>query len=302
MHAKTQVTLWAAVVWVLGMFAQRVLADEPEAAAPAAALSAATQLTYQTGDIPLPNKITTLHLGSEQRYLDPTEAAKLLVAWGNPPDAVQDTQGIIVPAGIEPFAENSWVVVLRYENDGHIDDSDARDIDYTKLLADMQEGTADENESRKKQGFESIEIVGWATPPRYDAAGHRLYWAKDLKFGRGDSHTLNYDVRVLGRDGVLSMNAVGSLSQLSMIEREMQSLMQVAAFNPGKRYEEFNKGTDKLAAYGLAALVAGGIAAKTGFFGKIALLLLGLKKILIPVFLALAAVFGKFFKGRKKAD
>ena len=235
MHAKTQVTLCAAVVCVLGVFAQRLLADEPEAAAPAATQSASPQLTYQTGDIPLPNKM-----------------AKLLTAWGN--------------------------------------------------LADMKDGNADENESRKKQGFESIEIVGWATPPRYDATGHKLYWAKDLKFGSGDSHTLNYDVRVLGRDGVLSMNAVGSLSQLSMIEREMQSLMQVAAFNPGKRYEEFNKGTDKLAAYGLAALVAGGIAAKTGFFGKIALFLLGLKKILIPMFVALAAFFGKFFEGRKQAE
>ena len=302
MRAKTQVTLWAAVVCGLGVVGQYVLAEEPAAAAPAAAEPASQQLKYQTGDIPLPNKIATLHLGSEQRYLDPAEAAKLLVAWGNPPDAVQDTQGIIVPAGVDPFAENSWAVVLRYENDGHVDDSDAREIDYTKLLADMKEGTADENEARKKQGFESIEIVGWATPPRYDAAGHKLYWAKDIKFGGGDSHTLNYDVRVLGREGVLSMNAVGSLTQLSMIEREMQSLMQVAAFNPGKRYEEFNKGTDKLAAYGLAALVAGGIAAKTGFFGKIALLLLGLKKILIPVFLALAAFFGKYFKGRKKAE
>ena len=74
MHAKTQVTLWVAVVCVLGVFAQRLLADEPEAAAPAATQSASPQLTYQTGDIPLPNKI-----------------AKLLVAWGNLADMKDGT-------------------------------------------------------------------------------------------------------------------------------------------------------------------------------------------------------------------
>ena len=39
--------------------------------------------TYQTGDIVLPNKVATLHLGDSYRYLDPAETEKLLVAWGN---------------------------------------------------------------------------------------------------------------------------------------------------------------------------------------------------------------------------
>ena len=56
---------------------------------------------YQTGDIVLPNKVATLHLGEKYRYLDPAETNKLLMAWGNPPD--DETQGAIVPADVDPL-------------------------------------------------------------------------------------------------------------------------------------------------------------------------------------------------------
>ena len=75
-------------------------------------------------------------------------------------------------------------------------------------------------------------------------------------------------------------------------------------FDPGARYADFNGSTDKIAAYGIAALVGGGLAAKTGLLAKIGVLLLGLKKLLIPIGLALAA-FGKklvgFFRREKPA-
>src|SRR6185295_16936245 len=101
-----------------------------------------------------------------------------------------------------------WAVVLSYIDDGHVDDADARKIDYKDLMADMKKSTDESNEERKKAGYGSIKLVGWATEPRYDSSTHKMYWAKELEFG-GEQHTLNYDVRVLGREGVLPMNAVG---------------------------------------------------------------------------------------------
>src|SRR5688500_2411717 len=83
----------------------------------------ALQFDYQTGEIELRNKIATLHLGQSYRYLNPAEAEKLLVAWGNQPG--NDTQGAIVPREVDPMSETGWAVILTYEDDGHVDDSDA---------------------------------------------------------------------------------------------------------------------------------------------------------------------------------
>jgi uncharacterized membrane-anchored protein len=256
------------------------------------------ELRYQTGEVALPNKLATLHLNPDYRYLDPKETAKLLIAWGNPPDSVTDTQGTIVPAEVDPFGNNGWAVVLSYIDDGHVDDADARKIDYKELMEDMKKSTSEGNEERKKAGFAPVNLVGWATEPRYDATTHKMYWAKDLDFG--GEHTLNYDVRVLGREGVLSMNAVASMSQLDSIRQDMQSLIKLADFNPGQRYEDYNAGSDRLAAYGIGALVAGGAAAKMGLFAKLLALIVAFKKVVIAAVIAAGGFLAKLFKGRSK--
>jgi uncharacterized membrane-anchored protein len=257
------------------------------------------QLHYQSGEIMLPNKVASLHLRSDYRYLDPKETEKLLVAWGNPPDSARDTEGAVVPAAVDPFQEGGWIVVLSYIDDGHVDDSDARKIDYKDLMADMKKSTEESNGERKKAGYGTVKLVGWATEPRYDGSAHKMYWAKELDFG-GPQHTLNYDVRVLGREGVLSMNAVGQMDQLSSIRSDMTSLLGQADFNKGYRYEEYTKGSDKLAAYGLGALVAGGVAAKLGLFAKFAAILIAAKKIIIAGVIAVGGVVAKWFKGKKE--
>ena len=59
--------------------------------------------------------------------------------------------------------------------------------------------------------------------------------------------------------------------------------------------------TDKLAAYGIAALIGGGLATKAGLFAKLGALLLGLKKLLIPLVVVLVG-FGKKILGAFKRD
>jgi uncharacterized membrane-anchored protein len=280
-----------AIAIALGMLSVAI-ADEKEAPPP--------DLHYQTGDVVLPNKVATLHLNADYRYLDPKETEKLLVAWGNPPDAAKDTEGAVVPTAIDPFEDHGWAVVLSYVDDGHVDDSDARKIDYKDLMSDMKKSTREDNEEREKAGYGKVELVGWATEPRYDAGTHKMYWAKELDFG-GSQHTLNYDVRVLGREGVLSMNAVAGMNQLTSIQRDMTALQGLADFNKGYRYEEYNKGTDKLAAYGLGALVAGGVAAKMGLFAKLAAVLIAAKKVIIAGVIAIGGFIARLFKRKESA-
>jgi uncharacterized membrane-anchored protein len=252
---------------------------------------------YRTGNIVLPNKVATLRLAGNYRYLDAAETEKLLVAWGNEPG--NDTQGAIVPNDVDPMDTEGWAVILTYIDDGHVDDADAAEIDYDDMLKDMKAGTEENNEARTQNGYQAVHLLGWAEQPHYDAAARKLFWAKELAFEGNELHTLNYDVRVLGREGVLSMNAVASMNQLEQIRRDMRPLIGVAEFNEGHRYAEFNSKTDRLAEYGLGALIAGGVAAKLGLFAKLGALLLAFKKFILIGLVAAGGVVAKLF-GKKK--
>ena len=75
--------------------------------------------------------------------------------------------------------------------------------------------------------------------------------------------------------------------------------MSAVEFNSGNRYADFNPASgDKVASYGIAALVAGGVAAKLGFFKGLWVLVLGAKKFIIIGAVAFAAWFRKLF-GKK---
>jgi uncharacterized membrane-anchored protein len=223
-------------------------------------------LRFESGKILLSGDLATLTLPENLRYLNPSDTDTVLTKlWGNPPQA-ERSLGMIVPADVNLLSGGSWAVLITYEEDGHVNDNDASSINYDKLLEQMQEGAAGTNAERKKLGYEPIQLVGWAAPPRYDAGEKKLYWAKELQFGDDPEHTLNCNIRILGRTGVLNLNAIASMAELSMIEKATPELLSAVSFNPGQRYADFDASTDKLATYGVAALVAGGVAAKAGFF------------------------------------
>jgi len=275
-------------------FAQESAPAEGSAAAFLASLKPVT------GAVVLPGNRAALNLPEAFHYLAPDDAQRLIEqGWGNPPGSGEGTLGMILPAKVNPLGEAGWGVIITYVDDGHVADDDAASIDYGDVLKDMQESTDATNEERVKAGYESIKLSGWAEPPHYDAASKKIYWAKDLKFGENAEHTLNYCIRVLGREGVLELNAVAGMSQLEAVKESMKQVVGFADFTQGNRYADFNADTDKVAAYGLAALVAGGMAAKTGLFAKLLALLIAAKKAVVFVLVAIGAAIGKLFK--KKA-
>ena len=256
------------------------------------------------GDVAVPGAAATLHLGDAYYFLNAADAKRVLVeGWDNPPEAVDNTLGMVFPKD-KTFVDDTWGAVVTYQGDGYINDSDAKTADYSKLLAEMQSGEGDENKARKDKGFEAIHLVGWAQAPSYDAAHHTVIWARELQFGANADHTLNYDVRELGRKGVLSLNVVDKMSHLPAIRSAATDLGTVATFDPGSRYADYQTGVDKKAAYGIAGLVAAGagvvLAQKLGLIG---IALLFLKKGIVVIIAALSGglawVRSKF--SRKKA-
>ena len=294
--------LRALAVFAACLFIQPAVADDAASTQPKTVEQFVDSLHFKTGTVKVARANATLKLNDDFRYLDTRDAQRVLEQlWGNPPDA--EVLGMLVPTATPLTDEKrSWAVVVTYSSDGYVSDTEASKIDYTKMLGEMQESTREANTERKQRGYPAVDLVGWAEPPHYDAATNKLYWAKDLAFGDGKEHTLNYDIRVLGRGGYLSLNAVAGMSQLDMVKTEMPKVLAMTEFDPGQRYADFNSSTDKIAAYGIGALVAGTLAAKAGLFAKLFAVLLAFKKVIIGGAIALFAALGRLFGRKSKPD
>ncbi|RYY64545.1 MAG: DUF2167 domain-containing protein [Chitinophagaceae bacterium] len=254
-------------------------------------------LRYQTGKISLPNGVATVNVPKGFRFLGPEDSKKVLEdAWGNlPGDA---PLGMIVP-GDEGSAINAdYAFIVQYEGMGYVKDNDADKINYDDLLKQMKEDGVAANAERRKQGLQTLDLLGWASKPHYDKANKILYWAKEIRAEGSEEHTLNYDIRVLGRKGVLVLQAVAGMSQLDSVNVHIKDVLGMVAFNEGHRYADFDSNTDEIAAWTIGGLVAGKVLAKVGFFAII------LKYIKLIV-LGLVAIVGGIWRritGRKKED
>jgi uncharacterized membrane-anchored protein len=189
-------------------------------------------LHFREGEIAVPGAQARFKLGPDFSYLEQADARRVVEQlWGNPPD--ESVLGLVVPRGRGLLDEHGWAVVVTYSDDGYVSDEDAAKIDYAGMLKDMQEETRDANSERKDAGYETVDLVGWAVPPRYDAASRKMYWAKELDFAGTPQHTLNYDIRVLGRRGYLSLNAVAGMSDLGDGQAGLQERAPTEKFAAG---------------------------------------------------------------------
>jgi uncharacterized membrane-anchored protein len=258
-------------------------------------------LRWTTGSVVLGNGIANLNLTPDFRYLGPEDTKKVLVdLWGNPP-AQASTLGMIFPANMSPVAQGNWGILITYREDGYVKDDDAAKIDYDQLLARMKEQVSAQNEQRVKEHFQPIHLIGWAVPPRYDQSNHKLFWAKELSFSNEANLTLNYDIRILGRKGVLVLNAVAPIEQLADVQERMPEIMSMVNFTAGNRYADYKEGNDRVAEYGLGALILGGVAAKAGLLKGLLALLAGGWKIILIAAVAVGGFFARFFRKIKNA-
>ena len=234
---------------------------------------------YQQGHIVLPGGVGELTVPSGFRYLDSTQSGHLLHdLWHNPP---QSNLGMLFRSDSNPLGDKSWGYVIDYNPMGYVKDDDAGDINYDELLETMQKEAEENNAAREEAGYEGIHILGWGEPPHYDQQQHTLHWAKLFRVGHTLDKTLNYNVRILGRKGVLVFNAIAEPEDLAEIKSNIPGLLGNVQFVRGEQYRDFNPKFDEVAAYSVGGLVAGKVLAKVGAFAlvakfwKVALLALG---------------------------
>ncbi|WP_109300769.1 DUF2167 domain-containing protein [Aquimarina sp. AU474] len=224
---------------------------------------------YKTGNVVLGDKLALLEVPVGYKFLDKEQADYVLTdLWGNPSTKDEGLLGMLVKENESPI-QVTYAVEVSYSEEGYIEDDDADDIDYDELLESMQKDTKSVNPERIKQGYPSIELVGWASAPFYDQQNKKLHWAKELKFGDYDENTLNYNIRVLGRKGFINLNVIGDMNVLDDVKTNLDPILASVEFQSGNRYDDFNPDIDEVAAYGIGGLIAGKILAKTGFLAII---------------------------------
>ena len=223
--------------------------------------------------------------------LGPADANRLITLLGNPP-----MQNAYVIAN----EDLSWFAVLNYDPAGYVRDDEQ--IDPAALLTSLRTMEVEDNQERTRLGLEPMYLDGWAVEPHYDRASHNLEWGTRLR-SPNSGPVVNYTTRLLGRGGVVVTILVTSPETLSQDLADFRRVIAGFSFVPGQTYAEFREG-DRVAEYGLAALVTGGTvaaAAKGGLFKALG----GFLKLIIVGVIALFAGIVGFFRrltGRREDE
>jgi uncharacterized membrane-anchored protein len=189
--------------------------------------------------------------------------------------------------------QGSWFGILSFAEEGYVKDTET--IDADALLEQLKTMNVQSNEEKRKQGYPTLTLTGWALPPRYDQANRRLEWGTRLVADDTSQELVNVSTKLLGRRGHTSATLVTSPATMEADLAEFKVALKDFDYVSGEKYSEWREG-DKVAAYGLGALVLGGAAAVATSKG-------GLKVLWMGLLAGAAAVWGgiKRVLARKKA-
>ncbi len=250
----------------------------------------------RSGQVPLGN-MAQVTIPQGWRFTGPQGTRDLLKLFDNMPGTRE--LGMLTTEGLGPW------VIFEFDDCGYVKDDEKDSLDADALLKSHQEGQEAANEERKNLGMGALHVVGWAVPPRFNDQTKNLEWALRIADEDGDE-TINYNTRLLGRHGVMEVELVCDPSEMQSLMPQYQAIMNAFQYTQGNSYAEYRAG-DKMAEYGLTALIAGGgavAAAKMGLFAKLGGLFAKLGKgaivLVVAALAGLKSLFGKLFGRREQ--
>lgn len=232
----------------------------------------------------------TIQVPTGYVFLDESNTSRFLELTGNLP---QPGHYLFAPIDFH------WWSVFSFNASGYVKDDEK--IDAEALLKSLKDSDGAGNEERKRRGMEPLFTDSWAVAPHYDDQTKRLEWGVKLRSGNGHLNA-NYTSRLLGRSGVMSATLVSGLDALPVNTGEYKTSLEQFNYVAGEKYSEFKKG-DKVAEYGLAALILGGAAAvatKKGLWGAIGAFLAASWKLIAAAIVAGFAALGKLLFKRNQ--
>ena len=233
------------------------------------------------------------------KYLDASSTTRFLELNGNPPSRNNYT---IAPENLK------WFSIFKFVDDGYVKDKE--ELDQTTMLKSIIDDQISSNERRKTLGLSSMYTDGWSVKPHYEPKSHNLEFGTEMHDEQGNRY-VNYTSRLLGRGGFTTAVLVSTPKTLTADLPQYRTAVARFQYRPTKSYDDYQEG-DKLAAYGLGALVTGGAAAVVvksgvlaGLFAVLAKFGLAFAKIILiaaaAVFLAVANWVRRLF-GRPPAE
>ena len=205
-----------------------------------------------------------------------------------------------------PAENKRWFVIFEFDESGYVKDDEKSSLDANAILTTLREGQREGNKERRRRGWSELTLDGWKRAPYYDDRTNNLTWA--VSVSDQEDTTVNHSVRLLGRGGVLKVDLVIDPGTFDRALPAFDSIIDGTSFVAGQRYAEWREG-DKVAAYGLTALVAGGAGAaavKLGRFGKlwkpIAAFFAAAWKVLAVAVAGAAAKVKAFFNKKKSQE
>jgi len=218
------------------------------------------------------------------KFLSPPDSSTFIELQRNPP-----IQNLFILAP----TDYRWFSGFSFESTGYVKDDER--IDPDAILKTLKEQNSKGIEERKRLNLPILTLTGWYIPPHYDKDTKRLEWGTRL-VDEQDKPSVNYTVRILGRSGVMDVLLVSSPERLDQDLIEFKKSLETFSYNSGEGYSEFKQG-DKIAQYGLTALIVGGaaaVAAKSAG-GLIKFFWVGI----VGVFAAITSFFRNLFKKKK---
>jgi len=243
----------------------------------------------------LGDKLAQIKVNENYLFANENDTKKLMESIGNP----LSNHEVGLVCSKDPNA--GYYMLFEYFPAGYIRDDEKDNIDSDAILESLKKGTDEANKERKEMGFSPLNVIGWYEKPHYDVQSHNLVWTM-LAESEGQQ-IVNYNVRLLGRDGYMSACLVTIPSALDSDRQDIENIMANFSYKKGKRYSEFRQG-DKVAKYGLTALIAGGAGAAAVKFGLFKFLAKSWKIVGVAV-VAFFAFIGKIIKsifGKRKND
>jgi uncharacterized membrane-anchored protein len=232
-----------------------------------------------------------LALPADYIFIPQKESAKLLELTGNRLDP--DLVGIVT----QQKDLQGWIIIITFIKSGYISDSDAKSWNADDLLKSITEGTKQSNVDRMAKGIPTLEVLGWAERPTYDDKKNQLIYSILAKDSLATSqNSINYKTYALGRDGYFDLTLVTDEATIATDKENAKKILSSLEFNNKKHYADFNKSTDHMAEYGLAALVTGVVVKKLGLLALAGFWFIKLWKVLIILPLLIWAKLKKLVK------
>lgn len=216
-----------------------------------------SKITFQTGQISLANGHIKLTVPEGFQFINAEQTRFILEdLWGNLED--KDVYGMLVKNGFKVSRlTNDYSFVLSYSDLGYVQDNKDTDLDHADLLSTLQNNMEINNENRISHGVNTMTVKEWVLVPYYDKYKKALYWANKIAVNGSDEEILNYNLRLLGRSGVIKINAVATMDQLPSIKQVLPLIISQTRFEEGQQYADFMAGKDKISNWTINELIAG---------------------------------------------